>query len=161
MKHELFDLTACTVFAQTLMTRCCCVRSLRDWSFLQLQVPLGWILPVSPPLYFYHSCLLYLLHVPITVRVAPRRVMMMSPLCLSLVLTVFLKNVCVVRLGLLYFCVKSWKYFKKHVQKGMQPRDWTKKKGMMMGRGSGTFADGNPWIWSLFVTVFVVKCRSC
>lgn len=43
-------------------------------------------------------------------------------------------NLYTVRLCLLYFCVKSWHY-KKHVKKGLQPRDWTKKKKGMMGRG--------------------------
>lgn len=102
-------LMACTVFAQTLETRCCCVRSsegvnlsatsgyARHNPFLPPYLcPSTSIIPASHTLHICYSCDLCETS-PFTVLVAPRRVMMMmmmmmSPLCLSLVLIVFFKK---------------------------------------------------------------------
>lgn len=133
MKHDLNYLMACTVFAQTLTTRCCCVCSSEG---VNLSATSGSACqnPSLPP-YLCPSTSI----IPASPRVAtsadlrspvlsPRRVMMtMSPLtpvsCSDCVLT----SLYIVRLGLLYFGVKSWHY-KKHVKKEIQPRDWTQKK---------------------------------
>lgn len=133
----------------------------------RLRSPKSFPFTLPRPLYFHHSCLLHSPHSlllwpsltsPINVLVAPCRVvmMMMSPYCLSLVLIVFLKSLYVVRLGLLYFCVKSWHY-KKHVKRECsrgigQDKDMI-RRGLRLLEGCGTFAEGNQWICPF--------CHSC
>lgn len=58
-------LMACTVFAQTLMTRCCCVRSLwgsEPFCNFRLRSPNPFSSTLPLPSYFHHSCLLYSPH---------------------------------------------------------------------------------------------------
>ncbi len=134
-------LMACTVFAQTLETQCCCVCSSEgaDLSATSGHARQNLSFPSTPtsapplpsflPLKRSTSVTLVSFdnQPPSNVLVAPRHLvmmMMMSPLCLSLVLTVFFENLYVVRLGLLYFCVKSWHY------KSMLKRDWTKQMAL-------------------------------
>lgn len=109
-----------------------CSLFMREWTFLQLQVTLAKSLPVHPTSAPPTSIIPASYTRPITVLVAPRRVMMMmmmmmSPLCLSLVLIVFLKFVCRPSWLAVLLC-EVLALLKKHVKKGMQPRCWTKKK---------------------------------
>lgn len=155
--HEILNcLMACTVSAQTLTTRCCCVRSSEG---VNLSATSGYARhnpsrpPYLCPVYFHHSCLLY------SPRYRPSSstpcddddVTLMPVSCSDCVL-----KICM--LSVLACCTSVWSpgTIKKHVKKGMQPRCWTKKKKKgMMGRGlcrlegCGAFADGNQCTWSL------------
>lgn len=142
-------LMACTVFAQTLRLDAVVFALLREWTFLQLQVTLAGVLPFD----FHHSCLPHLLlswpsqTSPITVVAEPRCVMMMtmSHLCLSR----SLQKLYVVRLGLLYFCVKSW----HNKKKSMLKRDWTEQrhygKKAMLAPGLWDLCWWQSIVWSL------------
>lgn len=155
-------LMACTVFAQTLTTRCCCVCSSEG---VNLSATSGYACqnPSLPPYLCPSTSIIPAsLHVSwpsLSPILSPRRVMMtMSPLTPVSCSDCVLRSLYIVRLGLLYFGVKS-RHYKKHVKKEIQPRDWTQKKGMT-GRGlSGGLWDLCWWqsmIWSL-LSVSVVN----
>lgn len=164
-------LMACTVFAQTLKTRCCCVCSsegvnLSATSGYTCQNPFLPPRPTSAPLlpsFLLSTSGVTFASQSITVLVAPRCVMMMK-MSLSLVLIVFLKVV--------YY--QSWldvllcevlALLKKSMLKEKSPEGLVrrKKKGMM-GRGLCWLEGCGTWWQSEDLVPFVsfcCKCSSC
>lgn len=153
-------LMACTVSAQTLNDSMLffCVRSFpREWTFLQLQ---GFAcqnlfpFPFFPalPLLFPATSI-----IPASSR-RPQNARLSFRLCSWKSLRV------VVRLGLLYFGVKSWhcKKKKKSMLKRIGHKKINKNKTRHDGRrrACGTFADGNQMILVPSVS-FCCKCCSC
>lgn len=128
VKHDLFELSNglycfCTDTYDSMLL-CLLFRGSEPFCNFRLRLPKSFPSTLPLPLYFHHSCLWRSPHAllwpsltsPITVLVAPRCVMMtLSPLAPVSCSDCVLNSLYIVRLGLLYFDVKSWHY-KKHVK---------------------------------------------
>lgn len=144
MKHGLNYLMACTVSAQTLKTRCCCVLSSKG---VNLSATSGYACQnPSPAPYLCPSTSIIpaslwpLLTSPVTVLVVPRHVItMMSPLCLLNFVSV------------LAFCTSVWS---PGVVKSMVEKEGLDQKKKNRDRKRTILARG---LWGLHHSVSVVN----